>query len=105
MLFGIILNYQYWVLVTFKAFVTYSMKFNLPFFYVEDILHFFVLIEIVTFCSNLVAQITFILFASLYDKQYLRANIVSKRDEDIQDEEMPVAAQKNYAINEPLIED
>ncbi len=52
--------------------ITYAKVNNLHFFYAEDIAHFLIYLEIMTFCANILTNILVIMIASIIDIKLIK---------------------------------
>ena len=53
--------------------ITYANVNNLHFFYAEDIAHFLIYLEIMTFCANISTNIVIIMVASIIDIKMIKS--------------------------------
>ena len=68
-----ILQYQSLILETTIQHITYAHVNNLHFFYAEDIVHFLIYLEIMTFCANILTNIVIIMVASIIDIKMIKS--------------------------------
>lgn len=53
--------------------ITYAHVNSLHFFYAEDIVHFLIYLEIMTFCANILTNIVIIMVASIIDIKLIKS--------------------------------
>ena len=69
-----ILKYQSMILFTTIEHINHAISNNLHFFYAEDIAHFLIYSEIMTFCANLFTNVLIIFAASSIDIKIMKNN-------------------------------
>ena len=74
-----ILYYQSMIVETTIAHINYALANNLHFFYVEDISHLIVYLEIMTFAANLMTNIIIVLIASFIDIKLIKMTFTEER--------------------------
>jgi hypothetical protein len=67
------------ILETTIEHINYALTNNLHFFYVEDIVHFLVYLEIMTFSANLVTNIVIVAVASYIDIKMIKNGFSQER--------------------------
>jgi hypothetical protein len=67
------------ILETTIEHINYALANNLHFFYVEDIVHFLVYLEIMTFSANLVTNIVIVAVASYIDIKMIKNGFSQER--------------------------
>jgi hypothetical protein len=79
-----ILNYQSMILKTTIEHINYALDNNLPFFYVEDIVHYLVYLEIMTFAANLITNIVIVAIASYINVKMIKNGITQERRRNLE---------------------
>ena len=74
-----ILNYQSMILESTIEHINYALENNLQFFYAEDIVHFLVYLEIMTFGANLATNILIVAIASYIDIKLIKSGFSKER--------------------------
>ncbi len=74
-----IFGYQSMILFTTIEHTSYVRANGLHFFYVEDIVHFLIYLEIMTFCANLFTNIFIIMVASATDIKMMKGKLDDRR--------------------------
>jgi len=79
-----ILQYQSLILDTTIQHITYAHVNNLHFFYAEDIVHFLIYLEIMTFCANILTNIVIIMVASVIDIKMIKGGFTDKKKRELE---------------------
>lgn len=92
-----ILQYQSLILDTTIQHITYAKVNTLHFFYAEDIVHFLIYLEIMTFCANILTNIVIIMIASLIDVKLIKSGYSDKERKKLEVDLAQVEVMDNQA--------